>query len=230
MTSWNWRRPADGDGDPRADRRPSAALDPGLDLQPVAAGSAAVPQQVRRARRVDDQQIDVAVVVEVGPRRAAADPLGLEEVAGLARHVLEHALAVVAREHRVFRVLVVRVAVRDEDVGVAVVVEVGEHRSPSGVLAADDGQAGGADPVLVGGAAPGEQAAVVHVRDQDVEVAVAVEVRDRGAHRRDALAVLPEGEEELERPFRRTCRCPCSRSSSSPSSRWRRTGPSSRRC
>ena len=224
-------RPAAGrDRHARADRRPLAALHPRVDLQPVVAGAAAVAQQVRRAGGVDHEQVDVAVVVEVGPGGAAAHPLRLEEVARLARHVDEDALAVVARQHRVLRVLVVRVAVGDEDVEVAVVVVVEEHGAPAGVLAADDGEARAADEVGVELALLREQAAVVHVRDQDVEVAVAVEVGHRRAHRRDALAVLAEREAELERLLDERPVAPCSRSSSSPSSRWRRRCPSSRRC
>ena len=186
--------------DASADRRPLAALRAHVDLQPVVPGAAGVPQQVRRPGGVDDQQVDVAVVVEVGPGRAAGRPLLLEEVARVAGDVHEDALAVVPREHRVLRVLVVRLAVRDEDVGVAVVVEVLQHRAPAGVLAADEGEPRAVDcRSTVEVALLREQAAVVHVGDQDVEVPVAVEVGHRRAHRGDALAVLAEREAEQHR-------------------------------
>ena len=43
-----------------------------------------------------------------------------------------------------------------------------------------------------------QQAAVVHVRDQDVEAAVPIHVADGGAHVGNTLAVLAEGQPEEE--------------------------------
>ena len=110
--------------------------------------AAVVAQQARRVVEVDDQEVEVAVVVEVAPGRAPADELLGEVGARPPGHVDEIPLAVVVRHHGSLAVFVVGVAVGDEQVEVAVVVEVLKHRAPAGVLAADQGEPGGVGLVL----------------------------------------------------------------------------------
>ena len=120
-------------GHSRADRQPRSGgeLQQRLHGQPVVSLPPVVAEHRRQVVDVDEHQVDVAVVVEVAPRRAAPDVL-LEEVRpGLSRDVLERAVALVAHERVFLDVLVVRVAVRDEDVEPAVVVVVEHACRPS---------------------------------------------------------------------------------------------------
>ena len=101
--------------------------------------------------------------------------------------------------HGFLAVFVVGVAVGDVQVKVAVVVEVLKDSAPARVLAAHDGEPGGVRGVLEEVASVHVQAAVSHVGNEQVELAVAVNVAKGRAHRRDALAALAKGQAQQQR-------------------------------
>ena len=88
-----------------------------------------------------DDQIDVAVVVEVSIGDASADVVGIEVGAGIARGELEFRTALVPVQERRLHIgveiavhllqVVVDVAVGDEAIRPAVVVEIAECASPA---------------------------------------------------------------------------------------------------
>ena len=103
------------------------------DLDPVVAGRSVVAQQRRRLVDVHDQDIHIAVVVEVAKGNAAAAVAGNDTWTSLRTHFGEGAVTPIAKKDagRAQRVpgrdaiqLRIDGAGRDEDVRVAVVVEV----------------------------------------------------------------------------------------------------------
>ena len=124
----------------------------GAHRDPVMAGPLPVLQQRRRVVHVVDDDVEIAVVVEIADGQAAADPRDLQARAGAIRHVaepraqVEQQLVLLAEGLAQLRVLVdVRedVAVGEEQIEPAVEVGVEERRAPSH---ADERRAG--EPAL----------------------------------------------------------------------------------
>ena len=93
------------DQDAGADRVAVAPGPPQLEPDPVVAGLRVVAQQGRRGVLVIDDDVDVAVVVDVAERRAAADVTGVEVRPGVAGRQAEALPLQVEEEQRRLRVL-----------------------------------------------------------------------------------------------------------------------------
>ena len=151
------RQVARHDPHPRADAVAVAldALEP--DVQPVVLAPLLiehVPQDRGLRVRVEDHHVDVSVIVQVVEGDTLRGVLGHRAQAALRRHVDELSLPIVPQQYIVAAVAGRRVAefdvvfgvpVADEDVLVAVVVEVDQSASP-------------VDIVVAAGAGPGPQA------------------------------------------------------------------------
>jgi hypothetical protein len=164
----------------------------------------------RRARVLHVHDVvDVAVVVEVAERGAAAHPALGEGGPELARVVAEAAGAVVHEEAVVLaRLQVERAAEHHQQVVVAVEVEVGELRAPR--AAALERRRETAPRALLDEEEPrlsaglrlrrvAIEAALGEVRHEEVEGAVAVAVADRPVHRRHRIAGAVERDPGIDR-------------------------------
>ena len=157
---------------------------------PVVAGLLPVLQQRRRAVHVVDDEVEIAVVVEIADGKAASDPGDLQARAGALRDVAEARaeiqqqlvlLAVGLAELRELVDVRKDVAVGEEEIELAVQVGVEEGRAPSHPVEGRPGDAGGRARVL--------EVPAVEVVIQRVPI-----VRERGEHEiHAAVAVVVAG-------------------------------------
>ena len=195
---------------PGTDRGPVRSRADTLDQQPIVPASAFVAQQRRRTVQIVDDDVDVPVVVDIAERAAASEIWRGDGGSRRRGHVGEAAVPQVAVQQ--FRLAVgevqlaarklsVHVAVRDEDVLPAVVVDVDEVDAEADVLPVD--------------AQPGPEARDLErarsviaverghlfgeVRAHDVEPAIGIVVSDADAHPGERDAALVERASGLER-------------------------------
>src|ERR1039458_3563479 len=194
------RDSAGGDAHLGAEAETVAFPAPRLDGQPVIAVAAIVAIEQRRAAAIGDDDVEVAVVVEIGDGGAAAHVLDAKRRSALGRNVLEAAaadvlvekVALLVAELRVVEFHVVGdVTVGAEDVQTAVVVEVeqlgAERQRQKARL-----QSGFEGHVLELQFAQVAVQRVVLARkggEEDVGKAVAVKIGDLGSHAGHRLAV-----------------------------------------
>ena len=167
------------------------------------------PEQIRRRMDVVDDDVDVAVVVEIGEGRAAAGGRGRDRRTETLRDVLEASVAEVAVDD--LALLVARLGLEPLDLGIDVAVDE-EEIEPAVVVEIDEADAP-AEPARVEADAGGERAVVAEalaaVRVQrrgvagevgleEIDRAVAVVVADRDAHAGLRLAVLAVGAAGLD--------------------------------
>ena len=180
---------------PRFDRNPSDDSNP----EPVLTVAAVVAKDDRRLPDVAHDRVDVAVVVEIAERGAAARPVLLEHVA---REHADEAPGLVAQQQWRLQVAQVgrrlfdrvhHVPLRDEDVLPPVVVVVEEPCAP-----AREGERGPADAAGVGSIAEApvpvvaEQpvALVRQIGDEHIGPAVVVVIAEVDTHAGERLPIL----------------------------------------
>src|SRR5262245_9189126 len=132
--------PAIMHGYPRADRA-AIRFHPGqLHLDPVVAAGDVITQQGRRLVLVVDEDVNIAIVVEIAKCKAAAGVGGLDSRTGLSDQFLEPGVTQVAEDHarsferhrgELLLHLRINVTRHPEDVGVAVVVQVRDAGAPT---------------------------------------------------------------------------------------------------
>ena len=105
-----------------------------LDGDPVAGVLGNVVDQRALGAEIHQERVDLAVVVVVGKAGAARRGAHAEHRAGLARNIFEMPFAHAAEQRVLLRDEVNEAAVKDEDVGIAVVVVVVNAGSPAHVL------------------------------------------------------------------------------------------------
>ena len=196
--------PTDLDDHAGTDPVSIASCSPEANLQPVAR-RAVVAQQVRRVVQRGQQQVQVAVAVDVQRERR---PAGLDQLHARPRAILDRIecpVRVVAEQCVLLAMagaevllvhLRVDVAVRDEQVFPAVVVEVNEHDAPAQREVGRRTDAGNVrdvreHPVTI--VAVQRVVIVGEVADREVDQTVAVEVADADAHAGLLVSLLVVG-------------------------------------
>src|ERR1043166_7219473 len=125
--------------DDRADRAGITLRRDEIQTDPVVAIAAFVSQQHRRGAVVDDQHVEIAVVVVITDRQATRRPVFTERLSRDRADVFESSVDVLKEQQR-FLVLnfqrldldhVVRMSVRENQIRIAVVVEVEEAQPPA---------------------------------------------------------------------------------------------------
>src|SRR4051812_8064496 len=163
------RAPSSGHLHPGADPGPVRFGPHALDEDRVVPGAPIIPEERRRAVQIVDEHVDIAVVVEVAEGTSPAEILRGNRRTGFRGHIAEPAVSEIAIEQPWLPVrevklpagdLRVDVAVGDEDVAPAVVVEVEEADAKADVLPV--GAETGLDARVF------EGAAVVPVEDGDL--------------------------------------------------------------
>ena len=164
-----------------------------------------VLEQCRRIVHVVDDEVEVAVVVEIPDGEAASDPGDLQAAAGALRHVtesraeIEQDLVLLAKGLAELRKLVhIRkdVAVGKEEIELAVQVGVEEGRTPSHARKRRCGDAGGRARVLEVPAVDAVIERVLIVREggeDEIQATVTVVVAGVHAHARLRAAVTVHG-------------------------------------
>ncbi len=143
---------------------------------------------------VHQKRIHLAVVVVVGKARAARHGARTQHRSGVARDIRKFVVAQAAKESVLLRDEMNQSAVKDEDVELAVVVEVVDACSPADVLRVGLRHAvGRADIVEAEFVCISQHAVVVAVGDPEVERAAAFEIGEDRAHGGSGFAVLSEG-------------------------------------
>ena len=187
----------------RADRA-AIGIDAGqLDLEPIGTAREIVAQQAGGLVEVDDQDVHIAIVVEIAESAAAAGARLGKGAARLFEELFEAAVAEIAEQHprrrrRIPLVLSgdlrVNTAGHEEDVRQAAVVQIRQARPPAHVAGLDPDPRAQRHVVEV----PFPVIAVQHVgvigkvRLEQVQAAAAVVVADRHAHAGLLGAVLAD--------------------------------------
>ena len=235
------RPPARGDLHPCPDGGAVRLGADALDQDRVLPVPAIVAQQGRRTIQVVDDDVDVAVVVEIADGAAASEIRRRHGRPRARRHVDEAAVAGVAIEQVRLPVgevqlapvqLRIHVTVGDEDVLPAVVVEVEEVHAKADVLPVD-AEAGpeARDLERTRTVVPVQRGDLLgEVRADDVEPTVGVVVSYTDAHASERDAGFVERASRPGPPSRGTSRRDCSDTAGSAPCRTRRRCPASRHC
>lgn len=153
-----------------------------------------VAQQQRPIRQRGHQQVHPSVVVEIERRRGASAQLGLENRPALRGRIFECPVAPVLQQEALPAHQVMRVAIRDEHVLVAVVVEVEEGATPSHELGRDRPQSRGHHVIGEDPLGRAEiEGSVAKPRHQQVGPPVPVGIAHRRPHRPRRLPQGVEG-------------------------------------